>query len=213
MLDYNEVIAFLDLHPDFLQQHADRLARPATGDRVVISLADRQILELRDRIRQLEARLQQLIRHGENNDLLQQRLHALTLFLADCRTINILHDGLAPCLANIFGLQRTALRLWHPEAGPLHASVSPEIIKHAQGLLNPGCGPYVNDEILSWFPAEPVLQSFSQLALLDSRGEAIGLLVLASDDSARFSTDMHTHYLKQIGEVLSHTLVRLLDAP
>jgi uncharacterized protein YigA (DUF484 family) len=37
-----------------------------------------------------------------------------------------------------------------------------------------------------------------------------GLLVLASDDAQRFTFDMHTHYLAQMGEIISAALLRVL---
>ena len=44
-------------------------------------------------------------------------------------------------------------------------------------------------------PREPVLQSFGQVALRRDNGETFGLLVLASADSYRFTTDMHGNRL------------------
>ena len=58
----DDVLAFLDQHPDFLAHHAERLGLKPSGapqDRVVVSLAERQMLDLKDRNRQLESRLQQ----------------------------------------------------------------------------------------------------------------------------------------------------------
>ena len=68
----DDVLAFLEHHPDFLQHHAERFGLKQPADRVVVSLVDRQMLELKDRARQLEARLQQLVRHGEANDLIRR---------------------------------------------------------------------------------------------------------------------------------------------
>ncbi|VEB43220.1 Uncharacterized protein conserved in bacteria [Chromobacterium violaceum] len=82
-----QVLAFLDEHPDFLQQHAARYglqAAPQNGERV-ISFVERQMLELKDQNRQLEAQLQQLIDRGQDNDRLLARLHRLTLALLAAR--------------------------------------------------------------------------------------------------------------------------------
>lgn len=210
----DEVLAYLENHPDFLQHHADRFGlRPAAAqqDRVVVSLADRQMLELKDRNRQLEARLHQLIRHGEANDQIIHSAHRLSLTLQRCLTLQQVADGLASCFQQDFALERMALRLWHPaaEASPLF-NARHEVQALARNLSAPYCGPYVNDEVLSWFPATPVLQSFSQIPLTDASGAAFGLLVLASDDAQRFTFDMHTHYLAQMGELISAALLRVL---
>lgn len=210
----DEVLAFLENHPDFLLHHADRFGLKQTSERVVVSLVDRQLLELKDRNRQLEARLQQLVRHGEANDLIQSRVHALALGLLAATSAEAVCTHLETCFEQEFGLNRMAVRLWHDGATSLGEVYSPraEVVLLARNLATPYCGPYANDEVLSWFPAVPVLQSFCQVALRDAQGETFGLLVLASDDPARFTFDMHTHYLVQIGELVSAALERVLGA-
>jgi uncharacterized protein YigA (DUF484 family) len=57
-----------------------------------------------------------------------------------------------------------------------------------------------------------VLQSFAQVALRGADGQAFGILVLASDDPQRFTFDMHTQYLAQIGELASAALLSALES-
>ncbi|OBU86886.1 immunity protein Tsi6 family protein [Chromobacterium subtsugae] len=211
-----QVLAFLDEHPDFLQQHAARLnlqAAPQNGERVV-SFVERQLLELKDQNRQLEAQLQQLVERAQTNERTVARLHRLTLGLLASRELKPQIEALKRSLHQEFQLDRVALRLWHPaaesEAG--HYNAQNDVQGLARNLTTPYCGPYVNDEVMSWFPATPVLQSFAQVALRGSDGQAFGLLVLASDDAQRFTFDMHTQYLSQIGEVLSAALLGALEA-
>jgi uncharacterized protein len=208
----DEVLAFLENHPDFLSHHADRFGLKQSQERVVVSLVDRQLLELKDRNRQLEARLQQLVQHGEANDLTQARLHALVLGLLSAGSAEDVCHHLKTCFEQAFGLDRMALRLWRAGAESLGEvySTRAEVVLLARNLSTPYCGPYANDEVLSWFPAVPVLQSFCQIPLRDEKGEAFGLLVLASDDPARFTFDMYTHYLDQIGDMVSAALERVL---
>ncbi|MBX9296764.1 DUF484 family protein [Chromobacterium piscinae] len=211
-----QVLAFLDEHPDFLQQHAPRYnlqAAPQNGERV-ISFVERQMLELKDQNRQLEAQLQQLIERGQDNDRLLARLHRLTLALLAARGPSELIAELKGSLRQEFQLDRAALKLWHPaaEKDAEHYNARSEVQSLARNLAAPYCGPYVNDEVLSWFPATPVLQSFAQVALKDAGGQPFGILVLASDDSQRFTFDMHTQYLAQIGELLSAALLSALEA-
>ncbi|MEN3808938.1 DUF484 family protein [Chromobacterium piscinae] len=211
-----QVLAFLDEHPDFLQQHAPRYnlqAAPQNGERV-ISFVERQMLELKDQNRQLEAQLQQLIERGQDNDRLLARLHRLTLALLAARGPSELIAELKGSLRQEFQLDRAALKLWHPAADKdaAHYNARSEVQGLARNLAAPYCGPYVNDEVLSWFPATPVLQSFAQVALKDAGGQPFGILVLASDDSQRFTFDMHTQYLAQIGELLSAALLSALEA-
>lgn len=206
----DDVLAFLDAHPDFLNQHAPRFGLKSSHDRVVVSFAERQLLEMKDQNRQLEARLVQLVRHGEQNDLILSRCHQLSLALMQADTLEQAADAIVRTFDKQFGLPRVALRLWHDAAnpGPFY-NAKQDIRLLAGNLCAPYCGPYVNDEILSWFPTQPVLQSFATIALRQ-QGEAFGLLVLGSEDSQRFSQDMQTHYLAQMGELIAVALQRVL---
>ncbi|QEL55313.1 DUF484 family protein [Chromobacterium paludis] len=212
-----QVLAFLDDHPELLQQVASRYglqAAPQSGERVVVSFVERQLLELKDRNRQLEAQQQQWIERGHENDRLLARLHRLTLAQLAAVGVRGRIDALIQSLNQEFQLDRAALRLWHPAAEGCegHYNARHEVRGLARNLSTPYCGPYVNDEVMSWFPAKPVLQSFAQVALRDAAGQPFGILVLASDDPQRFAFDMHTAYLSQIGELLSASLLAALEA-
>lgn len=204
-----EILAYLDDNPDFLASHAPRYGLKPLQDRVV-SFADRQMLDLKDRNRQLEARLTQLIRHGEQNDQIVARSHKLAVALLRGQTLAEVHHAIQHSFAEHFGLPRVALRLWHPGAENSELYNSRQDIRLLAGNLSaPYCGPYANDEIISWFPPTPVLQSFAQLALRDGT-EPFGMLVIASDDAQRFTLEMQTHYLAQMAELMSQALLRVL---
>ncbi|MFC3532421.1 DUF484 family protein [Vogesella facilis] len=204
-----EILAYLDDNPDFLASHAPRYGLKPLQDRVV-SFADRQMLDLKDRNRQLEARLTQLIRHGEQNDQIVARSHKLAVSLLRGQSLAEVHQAIQHSFAEHFGLPRVALRLWHPGAESSELYNSRQDIRLLAGNLSaPYCGPYANDEIISWFPTTPVLQSFAQLALRDGT-EPFGMLVIASDDAQRFTLEMQTHYLAQMAELMSQALLRVL---
>ncbi|MGC0154613.1 DUF484 family protein [Chromobacterium vaccinii] len=212
-----QVLAFLDEHPELLQQVAARYglqSAPQNGERVVVSFVERQMLELKDQNRQLEAQLQQWIERGQDNDRILTRLHQLTLAQLAARGLESRIAALRGSLRQHFQLERVALRLWHPAADGAgeHYNAQSEVQGLARNLTAPYCGPYVNDEVLGWFPPTPVLQSFAQVALRGPDGQAFGILVLASDDTQRFSFDMHTQYLSQIGELISAALLSALEA-
>ncbi|POZ64069.1 DUF484 family protein [Chromobacterium alticapitis] len=212
-----QVLAYLDEHPEFLQQLAQRYglqASPQNGERVVVSFVERQLLELKDKNRQLEAQLQLLVERGQSNDRILGRLHKLTLALLSKRDAGQRIAALRERMRQDFQLDRVAIKLWHPAAenDGEHYNAQNEVQSLARNLLTPSCGPYANDEVLSWFPALPVLQSFAQVALRGADGQAFGVLVLASDDPQRFTYDMHTQYLAQIGELASAALLSALEA-
>src|SRR3954471_4283373 len=84
------VAAFLKEHPEFFEQYADMLAdiyipHPHGGRAIPIS--ERQILTLRERSKQLEAKLREVIQFGEENDAIGEKVHRLTLALLSARDL------------------------------------------------------------------------------------------------------------------------------
>jgi uncharacterized protein len=71
------VVNYLRQHPEFFEEHADFMATIFTphphGGRA-ISISERQILTLRDRGKQLEGKLRELIEFGEENDAIGEKL-------------------------------------------------------------------------------------------------------------------------------------------
>lgn len=205
-----DVLSFLDQHPDFLEQHAARYGLRPSHDRIV-SFAERQMLDLRDQNRQLEARMQQMLQFGELNDKIVLRCHALSLSLLGAGSVDEALLRTHDTLRIQFGLDRSAIRLWHPSRKD-NEDYCPrkEIQQLAQNQTQPYCGPYINDEMLGWLPGQPVLQSFASVALRVD-GRAFGILLIGSDDAERFTRDMQTHYLAQIGELVSARIGTLLS--
>ncbi len=83
-LDAAGVVRYLQDHPEFFADHAELLtALPLAsqhGDKA-ISLAERQLQILRDKLRQLEGKLAELVRFGEENDAISAKVHQLGLAL------------------------------------------------------------------------------------------------------------------------------------
>ncbi len=214
----SEVAAYLEAHPEFFDQHSELLASvrvPHPQSDYAVPLVERQVLALRDKNRQLGAKMTQLIRFGERNDQIITRLHALSIRLV--RTLDA-RDAVQTTLSSLardFDITHAGLRLWgsatdHDSLADWHANdVRLPII--ARNLTQPYAGPFAPDHIIDWFSRDPVMQSFGQVALRRDNGEAFGLLVLASLDSYRFTTDMETDYLANLGELLSAALMRTLS--
>ncbi len=76
-MTHEEVAQFLTQHPDFFDQHPEVLvnvAIPHPQDGHAVSLVERQSMILRERIKSLELRLADMLRHGEENDAIADRL-------------------------------------------------------------------------------------------------------------------------------------------
>ena len=84
-LNAEQVAAFLRTNPDFLARHGDVFASlevPHPHGGQAITLAERQLHTLRQKISQLESKLGELIRFGEENDDVSAKVHRLAAALA-----------------------------------------------------------------------------------------------------------------------------------
>src|SRR6185503_20296121 len=86
----DEVVAYLKEHPEFFEHYAELLAEiyiPHPHGGRAIPISERQILTLRDKSKQLEDKLRELIVFGEQNDAIGEKVHRLTLALVAARDI------------------------------------------------------------------------------------------------------------------------------
>ena len=86
----DDIAHYLQDHPEFFEQYADllslvTLADPHSGR--AISITEKQLVSLRDKVRALEAKLAELITFGEENDVISAKVHGLgvALIAADDR--------------------------------------------------------------------------------------------------------------------------------
>lgn len=213
----DEVVGYLQSHPEFFEEHAEVLARinlqhPHHDGRTV-SLAERQLMQLRERNQVLEAKLRELVSFGEENDAISERLHRTTLSLIRAEGLHPLLQAVYFSLREDFSVPHVALRLWSeppPEASAEFAAVSKEARVFAQSLGGPYCAHKAMFDSSEWFgEAAPLLRSFAYVALR-ADDPAFGLLALASEDPKRFYPEMGTLYLKRLGDIVSAALGRFL---
>lgn len=209
----NDVAQWLRDNPEFFDQYADELAEiyvPHSHRGQAISLAERQLLTLREKNRALELRLGDLLQFGEENDHISEKLHQLSVSLMQADDLASMIGTLEYHLQHRFGVPHIALRLWLDSDCNLRefTPVSEAVQKLAQNLVSPYCGPYVTDEVSSWFDTDSsTLKSFAQFALRTGN-EPFGVLVMASQDSERFYPDMGTLYLQRLSDLVSASIRR-----
>jgi uncharacterized protein YigA (DUF484 family) len=199
------VASYLQEHPEFFEQYADLLAdiyipHPHGGRAIPIS--ERQILTLRERGRQLETKLREVIRFGEENDAIGEKVQRLSVALLAARDLATIVNAVDFNLREDFAIPHVALRVWREvPAGSVLATASAAVRDYVSTLNGPYCGGHVPPEIASelFGEAAPQLKSFSVIAL--NPGEPFGVLALASEDAQRFYPEMGTVYLKRIGEL------------
>ncbi len=212
----DDVARYLQDHPQFFDDYHDLLAQlyvPHPHGGRAISITERQILTLREKAKTLEAKLAELLRFGEENDLISNRVHALSIALLTAGSFDALMIALREQLAEAFAVPHLALRLWNSvltRDGDVFAPVEERIRVFANECTEPYCGPVNDLGVVEWFgDAAPSVQS---MALIPLRRESrtVGLLALGATDQARFLPDMGTLYLERIGDLLGASLIREL---
>jgi uncharacterized protein YigA (DUF484 family) len=213
-LEANEVAAYLKSHPEFFGYYQDLLTQlqiPDPHGGRAISITERQLVALRDRNKQLEAKLAELIRFGEENDAISEKMHQLAVALIAAETFATVVHVLYAHLGGAFAVPHVALRLWGVGTTEGQEEFSPadeETKIFAADLKHPYCGPSAGLEALSWLGS-----GVRSLALIPLRRgeETIGLLTLGSEEAQRFYPEMGTLYLSRFGDLAASALLRTLE--
>lgn len=214
-MDASAVAEYLQENPAFFEQYADVLADifvPHPHGGRAIPIAERQIVTLREKNAQLEAKLQELIQFGSENDAIAEKLHRSTLALFAAADLETTLGVLYHSLRDDFRVPQVALRLWGrvPEQSylPELAAASQELRDYAAGLNSPYCGTQPPFEARDWFDPHSTLGSFAFLPLRTQH--TFGLLGLGSEARERFYAGMGVVYLTRLSELASVATARFL---
>ena len=220
-----DIANYLANTPGFFERHAELLGSVQLtsphGQRAV-SLQERQMEMLRDKIRGLEGKIIEMIRYGQDNVSIADRLHRWTRTLMLVTQPAELPDVLVRELMHQFMIPQGGIRVWGAAAAfATHDFAQPvgdDIKLFAGSLTLPYCGVNSGFEAAQWLD-EPT--GAKSMALIPLRAEAadattnapttaFGMLVLASPDPTRYTADMGTEFLARIGEIAGAALSRLL---
>lgn len=216
-LDEEAVACHLRLHPDFFARHTDLLEtiRLPRGDGTTISLVERQVTLLRERIRGLERKFSDLVQVARENEQLAQQLHKLTLGLLEADSLSAALASIDEVLRNEFRTAHVAVYLIGGEGreGMHFADADAPVFTLLSELLatrRPRCGRLAPDQNAALFPeAGDRIASTVLIPLLDG-ARPLGLMALGSEDAERFHQGMGTLFLGYLGETVSGCLVRHL---
>ena len=85
----DEIARFLRTHPKFFDQHPELLESiqvPHPYGGRAIALSERQALALREKVKLLEAKLAEIIKFADENDVISEKVHRLSVALAGAST-------------------------------------------------------------------------------------------------------------------------------
>ena len=209
----DDVARYLRENPTFFETYADMLATihvPHPHGGRAIPLSDRQMLGLREKNKALESRLSELLKIGEENDAIGEKLHRLCLALLAAQNLQGLLAVFYLHLHEDFSVPHSALRIWGTTGeAPEFSPVGDPLKRYAESLAQPYCGPSGNAEAAAWFGEGAAhVRSVAHVALRDK--ECFGMLALGSEDVLRFYPEMGTLYLQRLGDVAGAALLRLL---
>ena len=214
-MDTSAVAEYLKQNPKFFEDYADVIAEifvPHPHGGHAIPIAERQILTLREKNRELDAQIRDLVRFGAENEATGERMHRSTLALFAAQDLETTLAVLYHSLEEDFGVPQVASRLWGevPEGSylPELAATSQEIRDYARDLGAPYCGHAAAFESREWFEDGAVLQSFACLPLRTA--QTFGLMVLGSPDPQRFHPGMGTLFLTRLAELASVSAARFM---
>ena len=213
-----DIANFLANTPGFFERHAELLGAVQLtsphGQRAV-SLQERQMEMLRDKVKGLETKIIELIRNGQDNLALADKLHRWTRSIMLTESPADVPAVLVRELQHQFLIPQAGIRIWGADDAyatlPFAQPVGDDAKSFVASLSVPYCGVNAGFEPAQWL-GDPA--SVTSLALIPLRqrqdAPAFGLLVLGSPDPTRYSADMGTDFLARVGDIASAGLARLL---
>lgn len=210
-INESDIKHYLKSHPDFFERNAHLLTElflPSPHGKGTISLAERQQIAQRDKIRVLESKFTELILTAEENEQTANKVHELTLGLLFAKNVDSLHQHLVEFLATQFQLPQAQLKLWSNTshaAGGVFIDAEESLKNWAKDLSQPYCGTLPTMDIAGWFSDTP-----ASLAVIPMRYQDVtfGLLAIPSEQRSRFYAGMGTLFLNRIGELVSASLAK-----
>jgi uncharacterized protein YigA (DUF484 family) len=216
----DDIANYLANTPDFFERHAQLLASVQLtsphGNRAV-SLQERQAEMLREKIKALEHRIMDMVRNGNENVIISDRLHRWARHLFQAHAVRDLPALIASGIEAQFMVPQAAIKVWDVDARyggePFAQGVSEDAKTFASSLTQPYCGVNSGFEAVGWLADGATALSIALIPLREvpatGTGPAFGMLVLASPDPQRFQSGMGTDFLERIAELASAALSRL----
>lgn len=216
-----DIAEYLANTPGFFERHAEllstiQLASPH-GNRAV-SLQERQMEMLRERIKGLERKIMDMVRNGQENVAIADRMHRWTRAILLTQDPADLPGVVLEELKMEFMIPQAGMRLWDVAPAFIGRTftrpVSEDARSFATSLPVPYCGLNSGFEAVRWLDDPADVRSLAMIPLRNGeQSPAFGLIILASPEATRFAPDLGLEFLQRIGELASAALTRLQPAP
>ncbi len=206
------VAEYLLAHPNFFSTYPDVLRdieiTHAAGD--AVSLLERQVSTLRSDNVGLKARFEELVSLAKSNEDLIKRIHRLALVLIETAGPEAIFETLTERLVREFEAEGVRTLIF-ADPSFVGSTAVPEFVgsdaperEIFAGLLKtrtPKCGALTASQTQCLYGN---MDRVGSAALLPLSGKGWdGMLVISSDDEARFHEKMGTEFLAYLGDVVS----------
>ena len=222
----DDIANFLVNTPDFFERHAELLSAvklTSPHSHRAVSLQERQAEMMREKIRVLELRMMDMMRHGTENEVLIERMQRWVKTLLMTNNARDLPHTMADHIQHDFMVPQVAIKVWDVSEAyqiePFAQGVTDPIKEFAANLATPYVGINQNFDVVQWLDEPDAAQSVAIIALRATRPEdtpqtaaaqpVIGLLVLASPDPERYYEGMGTTIIERMGDLASAALSHL----
>lgn len=209
----DDVITYLQEHPDFFNEHPEILSEldipHATGP--AVSLVERQVSVLREQNQQINRRLHELIEIARLNEELARRMHQLSLTLMDAGDPREIFKTLYDNLTRNFHADRVVVRLFADpafldiDAGEEFAGADNPGWSLFKAIINnrhPLCGRMKHQQQVFLFGDDG--DNIASSVMMPLKGDNwSGILAIGSFDPDRFQPGMGVELLANLGEILS----------
>lgn len=216
-----ELISLIRENADILQRHPELLAvlevPHETGK--AVSLIERQVGVLREKIQQQDDRLCELMDVARDNERLAQSRHGLALNLLSSHDLDDVVSTVLDVLSNQLAADFAVVKLFSndqqriDQSSGLFVGASDEALNAFKTMLehkNTVCGKATKEQ--KDFLFGDIADSIKSVAIIPLvAGANLGLIGLGSNDINRFNPSMGTDFLAQIGELISASLAVQLE--
>ena len=210
------IAGYLQRNPEFFERHQAVLARlrlPHARGGSTISLVERQIEVLREKLTGLENKLAELLRVARANDAICERLHRFTRRLLHtvprAEALTRIETGLRE---DFDAFHAALVLIGAPEPGAPRfvrsVPVDDPNLKSFESLFTSGrprCGQARDSQREFLFGPEGLEMGSVALVPLGEKG-SLGLLALGSADRDRFHPGMSTEFLARMADLIADSL-------
>ncbi len=220
-VDERQLVRLLKENPTILLHHPELLSQLEVPHEsgTAVSLIERQIRVLREKNKQQDNRLHELMDVARSNERLAESRHRIAINLLGAHDLDDVVCIVLDELSNELKADFAVIRLFTENAELIEQYPALFMSKEVAGISafktmrdhkNPVCG-RSTDEQKSFLFADDAQKIESAAIISLTAGADLGLIGLGSHEINRFQPTMGTHFLAQIGELISAALAVHLE--